>query len=159
VLKKETRIIGLSAPRNHRKKIPIIGIVYRGSYWLDGIVTYTLDRADPTYLSGLATAIMTSKQYSQIHAVISSRPHILPQGFIDFALLAEEINIPVIVVSRARRHTPGKFMKVKSSRNSTSIWTHKQYQEKVNDLFMIGCAGTMNIPEAVRVADLIATQL
>jgi hypothetical protein len=122
-------------------------------------VTYTLDRSDSTYLNGLAAAIRRCKQYSQIHAVIFSRVSILPQGLIDFTHLAEKINISILVINRKQTYASGKLMKLKTREKSTSIWSPNENPVRANDLFSIGCAEHVTIPEAVRVADLIATQL
>ena len=159
MLKRESRIIGLSAPRKLRLKNPIIGAVFRGSFWLDGLVTHTIDRTDPTYLNGLAAAIRRCKQYSQIHAAIFSRASILPQGLIDFTLLAEKLDISILVISRKQTCASAKSTKLRTRKNSTSIWSPTENPVRANELFSIGCAEHMTIPEAVRVADLIATQL
>jgi hypothetical protein len=122
-------------------------------------VTYTLDKSDPAYLNGLAATIRRCKQYSQIHAVIFSRATILPQGLMDFTLLAERINMSILVISRKHTYASGGLMKLRTRKNSTSIWSPNENPVRANDLFSIGCAEHMTIPEAVRVADLIATQL
>jgi endonuclease V-like protein UPF0215 family len=127
----------------------IVGVIFRGSLWLDGLFTYTADIKDKKYVTGLASTVRGSKQYSQIHAVIFSRENILPNGVQDFNRLADEIDLPILVLRRLRLR----------NRRSTSIWSPNKDPATVNELFSIGCAEEMSIPEAARVADLIANQL
>jgi endonuclease V-like protein UPF0215 family len=161
LLKKETRILGLSAPKKTgtNTNLPIIGVVYRGSFWLDALLTFALDKTDKRYVTGLAATIKRSKQYSQIHAAVFSRKNILPNGFRDFTLLAEKIDMPVLVLNRPETSTPRKFMTLTNGKESTSIWSTNENLAKVKQLFSVGCTEERMIPEAVRVADLIATQL
>lgn len=161
LLKKETRILGLSAPKKTRTNtnLPIIGVVYRGSFWLDALLTFTLDRTDKRYVTGLAATIKRSKQYSQIRAAIFSRKSILPKGFRDFTLLAEKIDIPVLVLNRTETFSSKEFMTITKSKESTSIWSTNENPANVKQLFSVGCTEERIIPEAIRVADLIATQL
>ena len=126
----------------------IVGVIFRGSLWLDGLFTYTAATKDKKYVTGLASAMRGSKQYSQIHAVIFSRENILPNGVQDFDRLANEITIPILVVRHLRLR----------NRRST-VWSPNKDPETVNELFSIGCAEKRPIPEAARVADLIANQL
>jgi len=125
----------------------IVGVIFRGSFWLDGLFTYTASTKDKRYVTGLASTMRGSKQYPQIHAAIFSRENILPNGVQDFDRLADEIDIPILVLRRFR------------NRSSTSIWSPNKDPATVNELFSISCAEEMSIPEAARVADLIANQL
>ena len=144
----ETRILGLSAVRRAQLN-RIVGVIFRGSFWLDGLITYTAGIKDKNYVAGLASTMRGSKQYSQIHAVVFSRENILPNGVKDFDRLAGEIDIPILVLRRLRLR----------NRRSTSIWSPNKDPATVHELFSIGCAAEMSTPEAVRVADLIANQL
>ena len=127
----------------------IVGVIFRGSFWLDGLFTYSANTKDKKYVAGLASVIRGSKQYSQLHAAIFSRANILPNGAPDFDRLADEISLPILVL---RSHKESKHC-------SPSIWSPNENPEIVNELFAIGCAEKETIPEAVRVADLIVNQL
>ncbi|MGA2783545.1 MAG: hypothetical protein ABSF09_02460 [Candidatus Bathyarchaeia archaeon] len=127
----------------------IVGVIFRGSLWLDGLFTYTAGTNDKRYVTGLASTMKQSKQYSQIHAAVFSRENDLPNGVQDFDHLADEIDLPILVL----RHSKFRNQKL------TSIWSPNKDPVTVNELFAIGCAEKMTIPEAVRVAELIANRL
>jgi endonuclease V-like protein UPF0215 family len=124
----------------------IVGVIFRGGYWLDGILTHSARKSDKQFIANLATTIRRSKHYSQIHAAIFAKESVLPNGRSDFRLLAEKVDIPVLVL----RSSKGR---------SVSKWSPNADVPTVNALLAIGCAAGMSIPEAVRVADLIAAQI
>jgi hypothetical protein len=124
----------------------IVGVIFRGSYWLDGILTHSARKNDKQLIPKLATTIRRSKHYSQIHAAIFTKESVLPNGRSDFYLLAEEVNIPLLVLRSSKRRLVSK-------------WSPNADVTTVNALMAVGCATGMSIPEAVRVADLITTQI
>ena len=155
MLKKEVRILGISASESQENR-PIIGVIFRGSLWLDGVLTHTLQTSGKRYISELAGAIRKSKQYSQIHAAVFSREDILPRGRDDFRKLARMIRFPIFVLKsrgkRRRRRSSGEMWQV----GSISVWSPNSKPGDVRQLFMVSCADGQSIPEAVRTADLIA---
>jgi endonuclease V-like protein UPF0215 family len=170
LLKREVRILGLSAPSWRRKKTPVIGVVFRGSLWLDGVFTCLLEPHRSNHLSTLVRAITRSKQYSQIRAVILSREQLVPGAHIEITKLAQRINLPVISIIRkphsrnVRKLQSGRHSKtsgatryeIKTRGKPVSVWAAGISHERTCEIFAIGCAVPHRVPEAVRVADLIA---
>lgn len=166
MLKKEARILGLSATNRESKLRIFIGVVFRGNLWLDGVLACKLDLSRESYLSDLARTIIKCKQYSQIRAVILSREDIVPGRSTDIGALARKISLPVIaVVPRNRPKQPrtiretGILCKIKARGKMISLRALGMDCESVAEVFRVGCAPSRSTPEAVRIAELIARQL
>ena len=162
MLKKETRILGLSATLRLKGGTFVVGVIFRGSSWLDGILTCNLRPKSDHKMLRLSRAIMRSRQYSQLHAVIISSDQTILQRDGQIAELARRIKLPVILLlKRARRKKTSQPLGVeqyefdikgKRLHASAKGMRFKEIQE----LFTVGCAPDSCVPEAVRVADLIA---
>ena len=173
MLKREIRILGISAPTTVPRKsqsIPTVGVVYRGNLWLDGVFTCLLRPDDRDYLSTLARAIVQSKQYSQIRAAILSREQLIPGTRADITALAHRIKLPALAIAertharsaRRREHKrsskAARYM-IKIQGKPVWVWASGLTQDRAREIFSLGCAEKHNVPEAVRVADLIARQI
>ncbi len=167
MLKKEVRILGVSAPPKKMEAIPAIGVIFRGNLWLDGMLTCFLKPNRRDYLSDLARAIIRSKQYSQLRAVILSREQLVPGETLDVTDLADRINLPVISIIKEPRfqirmnHSGRKRSnltryKVGIRGKQVTVLAAKISYEQAKQIFAVSCAKGHRIPEAVRVAELIA---
>jgi endonuclease V-like protein UPF0215 family len=170
LLKKEARILGISTPIKELHRAPLIGVVFRGNLWLDGLTTCWL-RPRGNHLIQLTQAILQTKQYSQIHAVIFSREKLTPYVRIDLADLSRRIRLPVIAIVKKNKSRKRNALRVKPSiRHATetenfdievngrsiSVKAVGINREATRELFEVTCADNCGIPEAVRIADLIA---
>lgn len=135
--------------KRKREFSQIVGVIFRGSFWLDGVFTFTAKRSDERYVEKLASTIKGTKQYSQLHAAIFSRQNMLAHGLQDFKLLAEEMDLPILVLLK----------KTSNRQSQRMIWSPNEKPSAINELFTISCAKGTIVPEAVRVAELIANQL
>lgn len=170
MIKKETRILGLSAPTGRLKRIPVVGIVFRGSLWLDGILTCELQPDGPAYLSGLVRTIVRSRQYSQIRAAILSREDLVPGIRIDISAFSRKINLPVVSIIRKtdRWKTPTHQNELPPTKSKIDYFSIKIAgglvrvkatgisREETREIFAVACANGQRIPEAVRVAEVVA---
>jgi endonuclease V-like protein UPF0215 family len=170
LIKKEARILGLSAPTGRLKQTPVVGVVFRGNLWLDSIFVCQIQPDRPDYLSALVRAIVQSRQYSQIHAVILSREKLVSGIRTDISGLSRKINLPVISISRrtarqrtdslqnARQSTKWKveYFGVKTAGGPVCLKAAGIVPQKAREIFVVACADGQRIPEAVRVADLVA---
>jgi len=156
LLKKETRILGLSAPRRAHLK-PIIGTIFRGSLWLDAIVTYLPNGSRQSYIPKLAAALQRTKQYSQIQAAIFSREDILEHKYRDYEKLSKLIKFPVFAITKRPLKRPrSEIVKILCNKDRISLWINDYNPQRARELYILGCAKDQSIPEAVRVAELIA---
>ena len=108
-IKPEVRILGIDDSALFNKKVMIVGAVFRGGDWMDGVLRseITRDGLDATEI--ICDMIKKSKHYGQIRAVILDG--ITYGGFnvIDIQVLYRKRN-PVIVVTSI-----SDFEKIKSA--------------------------------------------
>ncbi|AKB76074.1 hypothetical protein MSLAZ_2813 [Methanosarcina lacustris Z-7289] len=179
-IKPEIRILGIDDSALLNEKIMIVGTVFRGGDWIDGILRsdITRDGLDATEVIG--TMIKNSRHYSQLRIVMLDG--ITYGGFnvVDIEELYRKTGLPVIVIMRSypdlekirsalRRFSDGelrwdmikkagKIEKLVTKKNRTPIYIQKvgigaKSAEKIVCLTSI----RSNIPEPLRVAHLIAT--
>jgi endonuclease V-like protein UPF0215 family len=144
----------------------VVGVVFRGSLWLDGVISCTLDMNETNQNSTLSRAIKQSKQYSQLHAIIF-KEQLVPGWKVNLADLARRVKLPVITTANRRSSRAPK--KVKGARDMQryefvinrrrlSVLAVGLGRAEAKQLFSVGCTSTSGIPEAVRVADLLVQQ-
>jgi len=161
LLKREARILGLSASRKGRR-IFVFGVVFRGSLWLDGIVTCAIEEDKQDYTSQIATTLKRSKQYSQLHAIILMKNPLTRGLEIDVTELARKTKLPIITqVSpkgsrrRKQRMQGPRYYELFVNGKHVSVLAEGVTREGAERLFTVS-SGVGKIPEAVRVADLLA---
>ena len=149
-------------------EIPVIGIVFRGNLWLDGILTCQIRPKEPDCMAGLVSAIAQSRHYSQIHAVILPREVLVPAVQFDISDFSHKINLPVISIARKtlyRKRPTRRNPKTKSKTDSFSIKIARGLipvkvsgisREETREIFAVACVDGQQIPEAVRVAKIVA---
>ena len=162
MLKRETRILGLSGAVTKDVTI-IVGVVYRGGAWLDGIVT-TVVEENQSYSRELERTIRSTKQFSQLHAVILSPELRLSQQAVTD--LHKRIRIPILVITKIVKgrneggHASGRarINHIVNGRHVllTAVGAPKDDAKR---LFEIGCSQGSQIPEAVRVARILSLRL
>ena len=158
----ETRILGISASRKSADTVPLIGLVYRGNAWLDAVILHIMTKSDKSYLLDFAAKLRNSKQYSQIQTAIFSRENILPNGLDDFRNFSDLIEFPILVICKRfnkSSNTAHVEWTPKDNTSSTIVWTSDGRTETAKEIYRLGCKRGCYVPEAVRVADIIAAQL
>lgn len=179
-IKPEIRILGIDDSALLNKNVMIVGTVFRGGDWIDGVLRshITKDGLDATDV--ICNMIRNSKHYGQIRAVMLDG--ITYGGFnvVDIEKLHRETGIPVIVVMRscpdfekiksALNYFPdceerwaiirraGKIEKVAGEKGRNPIYIQKAGigLESVKKIIRLTSIRS-NIPEPLRVAHLIAT--
>lgn len=177
-IKPEIRILGIDDSALFYEKVMIVGAIFRGGDWIDGVLRseITKDGLDATEV--ICKMITKSKHHGQIRAVILDG--ITYGGFnvVDIQILYRETGIPVIVVMRsypdfekirsALKYFPdgeerwiiikraGKIEKISGEKNSIYIQRAGIGLETVKKILRLTSIRS-NIPEPLRVAHLIAT--
>jgi endonuclease V-like protein UPF0215 family len=159
LLKRETRILGLSTPRKTHRQ-PIIGAIFRGSLWLDAIVTYLPIKSNEDDAPRLAAALKKVKQYSQIQVAIFSREDILAHAYQDYRRLSELIKFPVFAITKKPlgRVPSSEFVRIQRDKSRIVLWANDYSPDRAKELYTLGCSKGHCTPEAVRVAELIAAR-
>ena len=144
-----------------------MGVVFRGSLWLDGVISCSLGMNGTSQNSTLSEAIKGSRQYSQLHAIILKKELVsgLNASLTD---LARRVNLPVIAImnrrgSKARRNWMGSRGQQRHdiivNGHHLSVLAVQISRKEVEQVFNVGCTPTNWMPEAVRVADLLVHEV
>lgn len=184
-IKPEIRILGIDdsvfTPRT-KGKADIVGVVYRGGQWLDGVMRtqVEIDGLDAT--EKIATMIKNSPHYEQIRVIMLDGITFAGFNIVDIKELFQETGLPVITVTREKPNFEDIKKALKNLPDCEKRW---EAMENAGEIFKvqtregeepvhIGVAGISetdaekilkktstrsNIPEALRVAHIIASGL
>jgi len=164
LLKKEIRILGLAAiDLRHEQRL--IGVIFRGNLWLDGVLTISFD-THTDYISEIAQAILKSRQYSQVRAAILHE-NLLPKGIQDLRKLILKTHLPTILVIKPKSHSHltttnsqrARSLRIRRGGRKVILQTLELDKEVAREIFLIGCRDNSLIPEALRIAELVAVAL
>jgi uncharacterized protein len=179
-IKREIRILGIDDSPLISKKVMIVGAVFRGADWMDGVLRseITKDGLDATDV--IYRMIIRSKHYGQIRVVMLDGITYAGFNVVDIEKIYMETGIPVIVVMRSRPDfekiksalkyfldgeerwsiikTAGKIEEICNEKRKNSIYIQRAgiSLESVNKIIRLTSIRS-NIPEPLRVAHLIAT--
>ena len=165
MIKREARILGLSAAHRGRT-ILVVGVVFRGSLWLDGVISCTIEMNATNQNSTLSKAIKQSKQYSQLHAIILKEQSI-PGWKVNLTDLARRVKLPVITTANRRiLRAPRVGKGARSMQRYNIIINGRKLpvltvgvsRADAEQLYSVGCTPSNRVPEAVRVANLLVQQ-
>lgn len=183
IIKPEIRVLGVDdgvfVP--HSKGLaPIIGVVFRGGYWLDGVMSTRaeVDGFDAT--DQIASMIVNSPHYRQVRVIMLDGVTFAGFNVVDIKQLNMDTKLPVIAVTRdkpdfddiqrALRHLPDPVKRWQAVLNAGQI-IEVSTQDKKKKVY-IEISGILeddarkilrltstrsNVPEALRVAHLIAS--
>lgn len=184
-IKSEIRVLGIDDGQfvPHTKgTVDIVGVVYRGSCWLEGIMTakINIDGLDAT--EKIASMIKNSPYYGEIRVVFLNGVTFGGFNVVDLMELFALVDLPVISIVRkkpdlnkinaALKHLPDFNMRWDSMEHAGKLF-EVEVKPELNPVY-IHVAGILcdeakkilkktstlaNIPEALRVAHIIASGL
>jgi len=179
-VKPEIRILGIDDSALINEKIMIVGTIFRGGDWMDGVLRSEITRDGLDATKVISRMTKESKHYRQLRVIMLDGVTYGGFNVVDIVELQKETGIPVIVVMRsypdfekikaALKHFPdgekrweiiekaGKIEKVVTKDRENPVYIQKKgigikSAEKIVRLTAI----RSNIPEPLRVAHLIAT--
>jgi len=183
VIKPEIRVLGVDDGvfTPHVKGfVPVVGVVFRGGYWLDGVMhtKVEVDGFDAT--EKIASMIINSPHYKQLRVIMLNGITFAGFNVADIKKLTAKTKLPVISVTRekpnfaeireALRNLPKSEERWKTMLNAGEIFEvctksggEKIYMQ-ISGVFeedakkiLQSTSTRSNIPEALRVAHLIAS--
>lgn len=185
VIKQEIRIVGVDdgvfAP--HTKGLAdVIGIVFRGGYWLDGVMKteVAIDGMDAT--EKIAAMVKASPHYAQLRVVMLNGITFAGFNVVDITKLSELTGLPVVAVTRekpdfedihkALAHLPqsemrwkiienaSRLIRVRSRRGEEPIFMQiAGISQEDAERIVRETSTRSNVPEPLRVAHVIASGL
>ncbi len=183
MIKPEIRVLGVDdgvfTPRM-KGLVPVVGVVFRGGYWLDGVMhtKVEVDGFDAT--SKIASMITTSPHYKQLRVVMLNGITFAGFNVVDVKKLNLKTKLPIITVTRekpnlteireALKNLPkseerwkailnaGETFEVFPRNESEKVYmqTFGIFEEDAEKILRLTSTRS-NIPEALRVAHLIAS--
>jgi endonuclease V-like protein UPF0215 family len=181
-IKREIRVLGVDdGPFTpHRGYAPVVGIVFRGGYWLDGVLStrVKVDGFDAT--DNISSMIVESAHYRQVRVIMLDGVTFGGFNIVNIKKLNVLTRLPVIVVTRdkpdfteihaALRKLPrsaerwvavqdaGQIFEVQTRSGSEGVYMeicgiHESDARRIVQL----TSTRSNIPEALRVAHLVAS--
>jgi endonuclease V-like protein UPF0215 family len=183
VIKPEIRVLGIDdgAFIPHVKgQVPVIGVVFRGGYWLDGVMhtEIAVDGFDAT--EKISAMITSSPHYKQLRVIMLNGITFAGFNVVDVESLYEATRLPVITVTRekpdlaeirkALQNLPrseerweailkaGEPVEVSTRNAEAKVYVQTVGVSKEDAQKILRLTSTRsNIPEALRVAHLIAS--
>ena len=183
MIKPEIRVLGVDdgAFTSHTAGlVPVVGVVFRGGYWLDGVMhtKITLDGFDAT--DKISSMITNSPHCKQLRVIMLNGITFAGFNIVDIKMLNAETRLPVIAVTRekpdlagireALKNLPrseerwkavlnaGEISEVSTRREQEKIYMHTAGLSVDDAQKILRLTSTRsNIPEALRVAHLIAS--
>ena len=184
-VKPEIRVLGVDdgvfVP--HSKGVAtVVGVVYRGGYWLDGVMRTEVEIDGMDATEKIASMITTSPHYGQLRVVMLNGVTFAGFNMVDIKKLFERVRLPVITVTRekpdlddirrALRNLPeyenrleamenaGKIIEVHTRDAEQAVYVQiVGISEKDAEKILKSTSTRSNIPEALRVAHIIASGL
>lgn len=183
VIKPEIRVLGIDdgvfTPRT-KGLVPVVGVVFRGGYFLDGVMhtKVKIDGFDAT--RKIASMITNSPHYKQLRVIMLNGVTLAGFNIVDIKKLNAKTKLPVIAVTREKPNlakirkaltnlpkseerweaiqTAGEIFAVSTRNKNEKVYMQisgilKDDAEKILQL----TSTRSNIPEALRVAHLIAS--
>ncbi|MCS7123951.1 MAG: DUF99 family protein [Candidatus Bathyarchaeota archaeon] len=182
-IKPEIRVLGVDdgifKPRT-RSYVPVIGVVFRGGYWLDGVM-HTKIKVDGTDATRkIAQMITSSPHYKQLRIIMLDGITFAGFNVVDIKELNAKTKLPIMTVTREKPNLEEIRNALKTLPKSEERWKAilnagepievpvKGGKEKVyiqavgisleDAVKILKMTSTRsNIPEALRVAHLIAS--
>ena len=184
-IKPEIRVLGVDdgifVPHT-KGPVDVVGVVYRGGHWLDAVMRteVTADGTDAT--EKIADMIKKSHHYEELRVVILNGITLAGFNVVDINKLFKTVNLPVIAVAREKpdlekikkalenlpeferrwqaMESAGKIIEVQTRKTGETIHAQiagvsREDAEKILE----STSTRSNIPEALRVAHIIASGL
>ena len=154
MLKKEIRILGLSSRPIGDSKTLFVGVVFRGSLWLDAVFSCILNAKRRDFLSKLSRAIRNCNQYPQLHALVL-REDQFAGGTRVISRLSSGLRLPILAMTQK----PSKreaYCRILIGRRSIPVRPVGTDCDRARAILAVTCRTSSRFPEALRVAELIA---
>jgi len=184
-VKPEIRVLGIDdgifVPHT-KGAVNVVGVVYRGGQWLDGVMQTKVEVDGTDATEKIASMITSSPHYDQIRVVVLDGVTFAGFNVVDIKGLFERVGLPIIAVTREKpdfeeikkalenlperekrwkaMENAGKIMEVHTRRGEEPIYVQiAGISEKDAEKILRSTSTRSNVPEALRVAHIIASGL
>ena len=183
VIKPEIRVLGVDDgvfTPHVKGLVPVVGLVFRGGYWLDGVMhtKVEVDGFDAT--EKIASMIINSSHYKQLRVIMLNGITFAGFNVVNIKELNSETKLPIIAVTREKPNLTEIREAIKNLPESEERWKTMKSAGKMfevptrseNEKVYMQTSGILeedarkilqltstrsSVPEALRVAHLIAS--
>jgi len=184
-VKPEIRVLGIDdgvfTPHS-REMVDVVGVVFRGGYWLDGFMHTRIQVDGTNATEKLFQMITCSPHYPQLRVVMLNGITLAGFNIVDLKELNQKVRLPIIAVTREKPNfndikkalqnlsehekrwkaiqKAGKMIKAHTREGEEPIYVHVAgVSEETAKRILRRTSTRSNIPEALRVAHIIASGL
>ncbi len=179
-IKPEIRILGIDDSSLHSEPVMIVGAMFRGGNWLDGVLRSNITKDGTDATEAIIRMVTGSKHFGQVRVLMFDGVTYAGFNVVDIEAVYEETGIGCVVVMRdcpdfdriraALKHLPDPDTRWEMIKRAGEI--HRVIsREGENPIFIQHCGIDLeearnivqlssthsNVPEPLRVAHLIAT--
>ncbi|KUO41757.1 MAG: hypothetical protein APZ16_00325 [Candidatus Hadarchaeum yellowstonense] len=184
-IKPEIRILGVDdgpfVP-DYRGRVPLVGVVFRGGSWLDGVMITDVEKDGMDATERLVEMLLRSRHLGQLRVLMVDGVTFAGFNVLDVREVFRKTGLPVVVISRelpemadirqALRHLPrwkerwqiikgtGKIYPVTTKSQDRPIYMQLVGIKREDAERIVRLSSTRSlVPEPLRVAHLIATAI
>jgi hypothetical protein len=180
VIKPEIRLLGIDDSSLEKNQVLVIGTIFRGGHWLDGVIRTKITKDGMDATEKLIDMILNTRHYKQLRTILLNGVTYAGFNIIDIQRLHTETNLPVIVtmrkkpdftkIKKALAHLTqpekrwrliqqaGEILQVITKDPTKPIYIQFTGLCKEDAVKIVQMSSTRsNIPEPLRAAHLIAT--
>jgi len=184
-IKPEIRVLGVDdgdfVPRT-KGLADVVGVVYRGGYWLEGVMHTKIEVDGMDATEKIADMIKDSPHYDQLRVVVLDGITFAGFNVVDIKELFKRVKLPTIAIVREKpnfeeikmaiKNLPeyekrwkivnntGKIIKVQTRKAAEAVYMQVAgISEEDAKKIVRNTSTRSNVPEALRVAHIIASGL
>ena len=178
MIKREIRVLGIASASPHRKddaSTHVVGVVYRGNRWLEGVMRVVIRREQSNLTTGIAKMTTKSPHFPQLRVIVLDELVTESGGYIDIKALSKKTRLPTVAVlrkeiterlSKTRARNRGEFKtfaglpcrKWRATGNTYFVYSAGLREVDLDEILKV-CASREGLPEAARVARIAASSL
>ncbi len=184
-VKPEIRILGVDDgvfQPHTRGMVDVVGVVFRGGYWLDGVMRTEVEIDGMDATEKIVSMIMNSPHYDQLRVVVLNGVTLAGFNVVDLKELFDKTGLPVIAVTREKpdleeirkalenlpesgrrweaMENAGRLIEVQTRSAEEPLYVQVAGISEEDAKRVLKKTSTRsNIPEALRVAHIIASGL
>ncbi|HXZ97763.1 MAG TPA: DUF99 family protein [Candidatus Acidoferrum sp.] len=178
MIKKEIRVLGIASasPRRDDASTHVVGVVYRGNRWLEGVMRTVAPRDQLNLTSCMARMVTKSPHFPQLRLIVLDELFTKSGSYIDIEALSRNTGLPVMAVLAKKipiKHIQGiqagnrrafkasvglPCMRWRPANKTYFVYSAGSSGLMLDELLKV-CASREGLPEAARVARIAAVSL
>ncbi len=184
-IKPEIRVLGIDDGgfvSREKGLVDLIGVVYRGGYWLEGVMRTEIEVDGMDATEKIATMVKASPHYDQLRVMMLDGITFAGFNIVDIPELFQKVKLPVIAIVRDKPNLEEIRKALENLPEPEKRWVAIEHAGKISEVRTRGAEGTVymqtagisqadaetivrntslrsNVPEALRVAHIIASGL